>query len=158
MPLISTTRWDGEDPSIRIAGWPDDVTPSRTCAATPVCRCSPCLSPTHYRILHDLNAPCPGLHVDSVEAPRLCSKIDAFCFPSGAFATVVKGVHKVDNQKYAVKIISRSAFQECAEMLHKEINILHMIGQHKYVVTLKEVLHAPLRVYMVFGEPPEALG
>jgi len=68
----------------------------------------------------------------------------------GAFATVVKGVDKVDNSKYAVKVISRSAFQECADMLHKEINILHMIGHHPNIVSLKEVLHAPLRVYMVF--------
>ena len=39
-------------------------------------------------------------------------------------------------------------------MLTKEINILHMIGHHKHIVSLKEVLHAPLRVYMVFGEAP----
>jgi serine/threonine protein kinase len=38
-------------------------------------------------------------------------------------------------------------------MLSKEINILHMIGFHKHIVSLKEVLHAPQRVYMVTGEP-----
>lgn len=68
---------------------------------------------------------------------------------SGAFATVVRAVHKEDQRMYAVKIISRSAFQECANMLSKEINILHMIGFHKHIVSLKEVLHAPQRVYMV---------
>eukprot|EP00191_Tetraselmis_sp_GSL018_P003688 CAMPEP_0177621100 /NCGR_PEP_ID=MMETSP0419_2-20121207/27371_1 /TAXON_ID=582737 /ORGANISM="Tetraselmis sp., Strain GSL018" /LENGTH=604 /DNA_ID=CAMNT_0019120927 /DNA_START=486 /DNA_END=2300 /DNA_ORIENTATION=- len=68
----------------------------------------------------------------------------------GAFATVVKGKRVADGQVYAVKIISRSAFLECADMLNKEINILHMVGKHRNVVTLKEVLHAPSRVYMVF--------
>eukprot|EP00873_Tetraselmis_striata_P017062 jgi/Tetstr1/437326/TSEL_002810.t1 len=68
---------------------------------------------------------------------------------SGAFATVVRAEHKLDKAPYAVKIISRSAFQECANMLTKEVNILHMIGFHKHIACLKEVLHAPQRVYMV---------
>lgn len=39
-------------------------------------------------------------------------------------------------------------------MLTKEVNILHMIGFHKHIACLKEVLHAPQRVYMVTGAYP----
>ncbi|KAK9807765.1 hypothetical protein WJX72_008555 [[Myrmecia] bisecta] len=68
---------------------------------------------------------------------------------SGAFAAVVRCFGKHDKRAYALKVIARTAYREHYELMNKEVTVMHMVGVHPHLVTLKEVLYAKQRLYLV---------
>lgn len=67
----------------------------------------------------------------------------------GTFATVKMATSLVDNQKWAVKIIKRSALtSEDEDSLKMEIQILQLTN-HPHIVSVKEVFYCRHYVYLV---------
>eukprot|EP00697_Spironema_sp_BW2_P005007 gnl/Spiro4/16757_TR9020_c0_g1_i1.p1 gnl/Spiro4/16757_TR9020_c0_g1~~gnl/Spiro4/16757_TR9020_c0_g1_i1.p1 ORF type:complete len:388 (+),score=62.02 gnl/Spiro4/16757_TR9020_c0_g1_i1:44-1165(+) len=75
---------------------------------------------------------------------------------NGSFGKVKAAVHKVTQQRVALKIFEKEILQQhkMAERLRKEIAILKLL-QHPNIVRLFEVMHSRTRIFLVLELVPD---
>jgi len=67
---------------------------------------------------------------------------------SGSFATVKLGIHKKTGERFAVKVIDKSAIKDSEDTLRNEIDILKSI-EHPNIIALKEIFDSKSKLYLV---------
>jgi len=66
---------------------------------------------------------------------------------------VVKGWDKDSAEEVAVKVVSRAACQRYFHLMNKEVAVMHMVGHHPNLLTLREVFYSMHHIYIITGAP-----
>ena len=68
----------------------------------------------------------------------------------GTFGVVLKGMHKLAQEKVAIKVLEKRRMQQAddIERVGREIQILKQL-RHPHVVRLWEIIYASSRIYLV---------
>lgn len=51
-----------------------------------------------------------------------------------------------------MKVVSRDACQKYFDLMNKEVAVMHVIGEHPHLLTLREVFYSKHHIYIITGE------
>ena len=64
---------------------------------------------------------------------------------------MVRGWDRTSEEEVAVKVVSRAACQRHFHLMNKEVAVMHMVGAHPHLLTLREVFYSVHHIYIITG-------
>ena len=64
---------------------------------------------------------------------------------------MVLGWDKESSEAVAVKVVSRDACNKYFHLMNKEVAVMHVIGEHPHLLTLREVFYSKHHIYIITG-------